>query len=119
MNLTPMARPKFTMPVPKTFFTLFSTFLLGLGFVPEAGAVRPMSADMATVAGDEGGSGFLDGSFDSALFKRPLGLAVSGDGSRLFVADSGNNRIRIIHLDRNNEVTTLAGQDKAGKLDGP
>ncbi len=63
--------------------------------------------------------GFRDGSFNTALFNEPLGLAVSADGTRLFVADAGNNRIRVIHLDQNNEVTTLAGQDGAGKLDGP
>ena len=78
-----------------------------------------MSANIALVAGGEGGAGFKDGSFTSALFNTPLGLAISDEGTRLFVADSGNNRIRIIHLDQNNEVTTLAGQDLAGKLDGP
>lgn len=48
----------------------------------------------------------------------PLGLAVSSDGTRLYVADFGNNRIRVIHLAQDNKVTTLAGQDKAGNQDG-
>ncbi len=85
----------------------------------EARAVRPISANIALVAGEEGHAGFRDGSFTSALFHTPLGLAASDDGDRIFVADSGNNRVRIIHLDQNNEVTTLAGQDAAGRLDGP
>jgi sugar lactone lactonase YvrE len=54
------------------------------------------------VAGQEGNGGFKDGDFISALFNRPLGLAASSDGTQLFVADSGNQRIRIIHLDQNN-----------------
>src|SRR5580658_3731494 len=107
------------MPTLKTSLFLFSTLFLGLWDASEAGAVRPLSAKIALVAGEEGRPGFKDGSFTSALFNEPLGLAVSDDGSRLFVADSGNNRIRIIHLDQDNKVTTLAGQDTAGKLDGP
>ena len=96
---------------------LFFVFFLSLSH--EALAVRPISATVALVAGQEGISGFKDGSFTSALFNTPLGLSVSDDGTRLFVADSGNNRVRIIHLDQNNDVTTLAGQTSAGKLDGP
>ena len=107
------------MPTQKTLFFLFSTLVLSLWGAQEGWAVRPLSANIALVAGGEGRPGFKDGSFTSALFNRPLGLAVSEDGTRLYVADSGNNRIRVIHLDQNNEVTTLAGQDGAGKLDGP
>src|SRR5580658_3295910 len=94
---------------------LFSLWAL----LPQAGlAVRPMSGTISLIAG-EGAAGFRDGSFTSAFFKKPLGLAVSSDGSRLFVADSGNNRIRVIRLDQNNQVTTLTGQDRPGKQDGP
>ncbi|HTC19883.1 MAG TPA: hypothetical protein VK859_03490, partial [bacterium] len=76
------------------------------------------SQTVALVAG-EGVAGFRDGSFTSALFNKPLGLAVSTDGTRLFVADSGNNRIRVVHLDQDNQVTTLTGQDKPGMKNGP
>src|SRR5580658_10067422 len=81
-------------------------------------ALRPLSQTVALVAG-EGVAGFRDGSFTSALFNKPLGLAVSTDGTRLFVADSGNNRIRVVHLDQDNQVTTLTGQDKPGMKNGP
>src|SRR6185369_11523606 len=47
------------------------------------------------------------------------GLAVSPDGKLLYVADSENNRVRVIHLDQKNLVTTLAGQDAPGNQDGP
>jgi len=103
----------------KTSFFLFLTAFLSLLYAPEVWAVRPFSAQIALVAGDEGSFGYRDGSFTTARFNTPLGLAINGDGSLLFVADSGNNRIRVIHLDQNNEVTTLAGQSSAGKLDGP
>jgi hypothetical protein len=87
--------------------------------VPEARAIRPLYGSLAVVAGSQYTPGFKDGSFSTALFNQPLGLSVSGDGSLLFVADSGNNRVRVIHLDQNNEVTTLTGQTAAGRLDGP
>ncbi|HEY5038511.1 MAG TPA: hypothetical protein VIJ93_05500, partial [bacterium] len=98
---------------------LFFLSILSFGvLLPRtAGALRPMSASIALVAGEET-AGFRDGTFTSAFFKKPLGLAVSSDGTRLFLADSGNNRIRVIHLDQDNKVTTLAGQDSPGKQDG-
>jgi DNA-binding beta-propeller fold protein YncE len=69
------------------------------------------------VAG-EGEKGFRDGSFTSALFDGPSGLALNGDGTLLFVADRRNNRIRVVHLNDNNRVTTLAGLGEAGYRDG-
>ncbi|HTC20809.1 MAG TPA: hypothetical protein VK859_08175 [bacterium] len=111
----PPARGPSRLP-PFRFF--LPVFCLG-AFLPQTGwAVRPMSCAIALVAG-EGTPGFQDGAFTSAFFKRPLGLAASSDGTRLFVADSGNNRIRVIHLDQNNGVTTLTGKDQPGKEDGP
>ncbi len=80
--------------------------------------MRPVSSSVALVAG-EGTAGFRDGGFTSAYFNKPLGLAASSDGTRLFVADSGNNRVRVIHLDQDNRVTTLTGQEAPGKQDGP
>ena len=77
-----------------------------------------MSHIMALVAG-EGTAGFRDGAFQSAFFKSPQGLAISSDGTQLFVADSANNRIRVIRLDQDNVVTTLAGLDTPGSQNGP
>jgi hypothetical protein len=91
--------------------------LLAFSFPRLARAVRPLSSALSFVAG-EGTSGFRDGSFTTAWFKTPMGLAISPDGTRLFLADSGNHRVRVIHLDQDNKVTTLAGQDKPGKKDG-
>ncbi len=95
-------------------------FLMGLGVsLPQSSwAVRPMYHSIALVAGS-GSQGFLDGSFTSALFNNPLGLAINKDGTLLFVADTGNNRIRVVHLDQSNRVSTLTGQDSPGSQNGP
>ncbi len=69
------------------------------------------------VAG-QGARGFRDGSFISALFDTPQGLAVDAKGTRLFVADAENHRIRVVGLDKNNEVQTLAGSSIRGNKDG-
>lgn len=92
--------------------------LVSLGLALPLYAVRPMYHSIALVAG-AGTSGFRDGSFTSALFNNPLGLAIRTDGTILYVADGGNNRIRAIHLDQDNLVTTLTGQNTPGSLNGP
>jgi hypothetical protein len=107
------------MKIPKIIMALFLTAPLILLDVPVARAIRPLYSPFAVVAGSQYTAGYKDGSFNRARFNQPLGLTISDDGSRLFVADSLNNRIRVIHLDQNNEVGTVAGQDAAGNLDGP
>lgn len=97
---------------------LLFALLIGVG-VPLARAMRPLYAPFAVVAGSQYTAGYQDGPFDQALFNQPLGLTASADGTRLFVADSLNHRIRVIQLDRNNEVGTVAGQGAPGNLDGP
>ena len=69
---------------------------------------------ISTLAG--GGEGFSDGVGAGASFNTPSGLALSSDGS-LFVADTGNNRIRKITPD--GVVATVAGDGTAGYADGP
>lgn len=64
---------------------------------------------VTTIAGTAGSSGSADGVGAAASFNWPAGLAT--DGSRLYVADRGNNTIRSIQLS-SGAVTTLAG--KAG-----
>jgi hypothetical protein len=96
-------------------FALFALFYFGLN--PPASALRPISHYHDLVAG-EGSAGFRDGNFASALFNSPAGMAFSANGKLLYVADENNNRIRIIHLDDNNRVETLAGSGEKGSLDG-
>jgi hypothetical protein len=80
--------------------------------------LEPLYQFQNLVAG-EGIPGFREGDFASALFNSPSGLALSEDGSDLFVADPGNHRVRVVHLRQTNKVETLAGNGKSGNQDNP
>ena len=87
-------------------------------FVAETGAnaIRKISPDGAvtTLAGD-GVAGFGDGPAKRARFNGPIGVAVDDKG-QVYVADSYNDRIRVIAAD--GQVRTLAGQGSPGFADG-
>jgi sugar lactone lactonase YvrE len=78
--------------------------------------VRMVTPDRAisTVAGSEA-AGFADGPGPSAQFRNPLDVALDRSGN-IYVADSGNNRIRKITL--RGDVTTIAGTGQPGATDG-
>ncbi len=97
----------------------------GIAFAPDGAlyvadtgnnAVRRVAADgsVTTVAGD-GVAGFADGPRLQARFNAPVGVAVDASG-RIVVADTYNDRIRVIDLD--GQVRTLAGGDRPGNADG-
>ncbi len=67
---------------------------------------------VSTLAGN--GLGFADGTGTAALFQNPSGLTT--DGTNLYVADRGNNKIRKIVISTG-AVTTLAG-NTSGSADG-
>ena len=69
---------------------------------------------VSTLAGN-GKSGFLNGTVATARFHNPTGVALDGAG-KVYVADSTNNRIRLVHT---GQVTTLAGTGTAGFADAP
>lgn len=69
---------------------------------------------VSTVAGD-GTPGFRDGPVAQARFNGPIGVAVGRDG-RVYVADTYNDRIRVIATD--GTVSTLAGGERPGDVDG-
>lgn len=91
----------------------------GTVYVADAGEsnrIRKIAPDgnVTTFAG--GNEGFFDGPTTSASFNTPSGLALGPDGN-LFVADTGNNRIR--KITRDGQVSTVAGNGTAGYADGP
>ncbi len=75
--------------------------------------VRRISAGLIQTIAGNGVQGFAgDGAAaTSAELDTPMGLAVSGDG-RIFVADSHNDRIRVIAT--NGMITTFAGNGVQG-----
>lgn len=69
---------------------------------------------VSTIAGT-GVSGFADGAQNLARFSQPGDVAVDSTGA-IYVADSGNNRIRKI---AGGNVSTVAGTGEQGSSDGP
>lgn len=69
---------------------------------------------VSTVAGS-GAPGFADGVGAQVRFNGPMGVAVDDEG-RIFVADTWNDRIRVIEPD--GRVHTLAGGEGPGYADG-
>jgi DNA-binding beta-propeller fold protein YncE len=74
------------------------------------------SGKVIVVAGT-GAKGFANGPASSAQFNEPYGVALSPDEKTLYVADYLNHAIRAINL-VTKQVTTLAGNGKAGFADG-
>lgn len=72
---------------------------------------------ISTLAGSPYQSGAVDGVGSSAKFDRPMAIAIDKVRNRLYVADLGNNTIRMVNMD--GTVTTFAGQaGQAGHVDG-
>jgi sugar lactone lactonase YvrE len=70
---------------------------------------------VSTLAGT-GGTGFADGPGSVATFGSwPAGVALDASGN-IYVADSGNNKIR--KIDSRGTVTTFAGSGATGSADG-
>jgi uncharacterized protein (TIGR03437 family) len=89
-------------------------------FIADTGnnRIREVSASgiVTTVAGN-GTAGFSgDGGPAASAELQPLGVAVDASGD-LFIADSGNNRIR--EVSANGIITTVAGSGAVGPVNGP
>jgi sugar lactone lactonase YvrE len=69
---------------------------------------------VSTFAGS-GNAGYNNGTGALASFNEPTGIAIDGSGN-LFIADAGNDLIR--EISPTAAVTTIAGSDTSGYLDG-
>src|SRR4030095_14301743 len=92
-------------------------------YVGDGSAVRKVTiatGDVETVSGDPGVSAYVDGTASEARFGFITGIW--GDGSSLFVADSGNDAIRKVSL-QTGSVTTVSsfvdGNGKQAVFDSP
>lgn len=76
------------------------------------------SGTTSLVAGTSGTSGSTDGTGSSAMFNAPKGVAVDPNSGLVYVADSGNNSIRLIASAASgasgSTVSTLAGTSASG-----
>ncbi|QDH70770.1 NHL repeat-containing protein [Marilutibacter alkalisoli] len=93
--------------------------LAGNLYVADTGnhAIRKVTpAGVVTTLAGNGQPGFHDGAGAQAQFDGPMGVAVDASG-RVHVADTYNDRIRVIEPD--GRVWTLAGDGRPGHLDGP
>ncbi len=85
-------------------------------FLTDNNLIRKVNAlGNASVVAGSGDPGFADGTGGNAKFAYPAGVAVDTKGN-LFVADTGNHRIR--KIDPDGQVTTLAGNGQPGYADG-
>lgn len=88
-----------------------------LFFVADSGHNRLLGVDLSgniKVTIGSSTAGFADGAFAAAQFNHPRGLSVAGN--RLYVADTGNHRIREVDLGAW-AVTTIAGTGERGSYD--
>ena len=66
------------------------------------------TGEVTTLAGDRSNRGYSNQSGTRAQFSSPVGVAVNGNGSTVYVADQGNSCIRKIDVS-SKAVTILAG----------
>lgn len=86
----------------------------------QANNIRAITIDgvVTLIAGSPTGQpGYKDGIGAATLFNAPCGVACDYNGN-LFIADSGNLRIRKINL-ATYQVTTVSGSGVQGSVDGP
>ncbi len=74
--------------------------------------VTSLTGDIIVEIGS-GKDGFIDGTFEVAAFSDPHGLLF--DGANLYVADSGNNALRVINF-KEETVETLVGSGVRGQV---
>lgn len=74
-----------------------------------------VNGNVSTLAGD-GSSGYLDGAGTDAKFNITASVAVDSVGN-VYVADSGNHRIRLINVSTGS-VVSYAGNGSSGSADG-
>jgi DNA-binding beta-propeller fold protein YncE len=74
--------------------------------------IKP-TGEIQLIAGVENQAGYADGESRAALFLAPVGVAVLGE--KIYVADTYNDRIRVI--EPNGVVSTVAGSEQ-GFADG-
>lgn len=76
------------------------------------------SGVVSTLTAFSGIRGFADGSPSSTLFDAPLGLTLDPSGTNLWIADAGNNRIRVVSITSGLTNTLIGGGAGMSFADG-
>lgn len=79
--------------------------------------VRRLSNDVVDTLAGSGEMGFRDATKEAALFRRPVAVAISNDGTWAAIADRENSLIRRVSVP-DGVVTTIAGVGSKGYTDG-
>lgn len=92
----------------------------GYYYVADKGnhCIRTMSLSgyVTTLAGIPSTIGYVDAPGAAARFNNPTSIAVEGELANIYVTDAGNHCVR--KIDFTNVVTTFAGTNVLGQLDG-
>ena len=83
-------------------------------YVADSNRIRKISAGLLTTLAGSETAGFAEGSGAAARFNGPTGIAIDATGN-IYVADRGNNRIRLVTA--TGTVSTLVGAN-ADFMDG-
>jgi len=94
---------------------LLTTLIIGITACGGGGGGAPNLVGVVTTLAGDGTPGFSNGIGTVAQFALPEGI--TSDGTSLYVADTGNNRIRQINI-ASGAVTTLAGDGTEAFFDG-
>lgn len=111
----PRVRPVFAAAAGLSVLVLVLVALVSTATPAVPTSPTAPRATLAVYAGD-GVSGYVNGPAATSRFAGPFGLAVDAAGT-LYVADTGNNRIR--RITTSGLVLDLAGSGVAGFADGP
>lgn len=91
-------------------------------YVADAGANEIRKVDLSgmvsSIAGGTHSAGSADGTGNAALFNAPSGIALSTDGTALYVADSSNNGIRKVVITSRVTITLTGGYSNGAWADG-
>lgn len=90
--------------------------IASLTLTPGSNPALAKSYTLSTLAGNRTTHGYMDGNGSAARFDLPFGLTVDDSTGVIYVADTGNNRVRRISPE--GAVTTVAGTGSGGETDG-
>lgn len=121
---TPASSPTSSPPVVQATLTSPANLVVdrnGIAYIADLAANRIVkrtpSGDLTVLAGDAASAqaGYVDAQGTAARFNKPRAVALSPDQTSLYVADTGNRRVRRISL-ADGTVSTYAGTGNPGSF---